>query len=97
MAIDKQVEDVIAAVLEERFGTAKIVSVDVKPDVDEEGERVLFVNVVFNAGKKPLDARETSGLARRVLPKIEQLGETGFPVFSFIAQSELGKVASDPA
>ena len=38
--------------------------------------------------------RETSGLARRILP---QIGEEEFPVFSFIDKSELGKMKPDPA
>lgn len=82
------VKDVIESVLEERFRDVEIVSVDVDHDFDEDGDSLLMITVVFNSPTELLDTRETSSLTRRLLPKLEEIGEKAFPIVSFVAQSE---------
>ena len=89
-----KIERIIRNAIEQEFGDVEILSIKVRPDLDEDGEKVLFVEVVFDGNRKQLDARKTSGLARQVLP---QIGDEGFPIFSFIASSELGKTRAETA
>ena len=91
------VYDVVESVLKSRFRDIDITSIDINPDVDEDGEPVLAVRVIFSAHEKRLDAGEASGLVRHILPKMEEIGENRFPIFSFIAKSEMGKTNPDSA
>lgn len=91
------VYDVVKSVLKSRFRNINILSIDITPDVDEDGDQVLIVRVVFDAEEKRLDISETSGLVRRILPKMKAVGETRFPIFSFIAKSEMRKINPDSA
>ena len=94
-ASQAQVEDVVRSVLSDRLRNVGIVSIDVRPGVDPDGDRVLFITVVFDDRAEHLDSRETSSLARRLLPKMQAVGEEGFPIFSFIAESELKKAKAE--
>lgn len=90
MVDEQEIRQIIENIAKDRFAGAHIVSVAVKADVDEDGEDVLIVDVVFDAKADQLDAQETSSLARRIIPEIEAIGGHGFPILSFIAKSELG-------
>lgn len=87
----EKIENIVRSVLADRFDDVVIHSIDVKPDFDEDGDRILYVEVVFDGVKRSLPAKTTSGLVRSLLPKMEAIGEDRFPVFSFIAKSEIGK------
>ena len=97
MASDEDIIKVIKSVLRSRFRDIEISSIEVAPDVDEDGDKILAIKVIFSATQKILDSGETSGLVRRILPKMEKIGETRFPIFSFIAKSEMGKANPDSA
>lgn len=97
MPSERAVYNVVKSVLKSRFHDMDITSIEINPDVDEDGEQVLIVRVIFSAKEKRLDAKEASGLVRRILPKMEEIGEKRFPIFSFIAKSEMGKVNPDSA
>lgn len=84
-------KEIIEKVLKDRLDNVEA-SVSVTPSLDEDGDRILLVTVVFEGDSKRLDPRETSGLARRVLPKLREIEEKGFPIFSFVAKSELRKL-----
>ena len=92
-----RVKEIVESVLRSRFKDIDFSVIDIRPDVDEDGQRVLYVKIGFDSKTKFLDAGETSGLLRRILPKMEETGEHGFPILSFIAKSELGKMSSDAA
>ncbi|WP_147274961.1 hypothetical protein [Ferruginivarius sediminum] len=93
----RKVREAVERVVRERFNDVRIVSVDVTPDLDEDGQRILMIDVVFSADKKHLDSRKTVGLTRHVLPKLHEVDEPGFPVFSFIADSEMRKSKTEAA
>jgi hypothetical protein len=82
------VQKIIETEVRRRFGKGIILSVRVRPDVDEDGDRVIFVTVVFNSDGEPLDTAKTSSLARHVLPRIAEVMEDTFPIFSFVDKSE---------
>ena len=49
MAYDKTLSEVVERVVKERFSDAVINSVEIKMDVDSDGDPVLLVTVVFDA------------------------------------------------
>lgn len=81
--------EVITQTLREEFEQIEICDLRVVEDVDVDGDLVLRVKVVFNAERKKLDTTKRLGLLRHLRPKLAELGQAGFPVFSFIAASEL--------
>lgn len=89
--INKKVEQAIKSVLEERFDDVTIESIKVEPDVDDDGDAILRVQVIFDGTKKALDARKASGLLRYMRPEIEKFGENAFPIISFISKSDFRK------
>ena len=97
MAQMAEVKRVVESVLAQEFENIDILSINITSDFDEDGDEILIVKVVFDGDRKTLDSRKTSGLARHVLPEIEKIGEKAFPIFSFIAKSELGKIRPESA
>lgn len=89
------IRDIVRSILSERFENIDIVSINIDRDVDEDGAPILLVKVVFDGKKKQLDAKKASGLVRRILPKLAEADERGFPVLSFIEKSDLGKLAPE--
>jgi hypothetical protein len=75
------------------FGAVRIVDVKIREDVDENGERILLVDVVFAANPNKLNARALAGAVRQVRPSLIDNNEKGFPVFTFIAQNEVTKAS----
>ena len=87
-ASDK-VKAIIRSVLESRFGDIEIHDIMIRAEEDDGGDRILFVKVILEGKPRILDPKETIGMPRRLIPLIEDAGETGFPVMSYIAKSEL--------
>jgi len=76
--------------LDRRLDGARIVSVNVQPDVADEGEdEILMIEVVFSAPRQRLDGATTSALARVVRDVLRQQDEERMPVPSFIANDEV--------
>lgn len=79
--------------LGERFaGQLVFDPITVLPAVDEygdgDGEEYLRVMIVFDGEQDALDARWTSGLIRRIRPKLFDAGVMAFPSLSFVEKSE---------
>ena len=92
------IRGIVREILEERFEGIEILSINIEDDVDADGDRILKVKVVFEAHKRDtLDASRVSGLARKILPKLAEIHESGFPIFSFIAKTDLGKMSPEAA
>ncbi len=91
-ATDNQaIRDVVERVLKERFDDVEIESIEVESDYDDDGDRILRVQVVFDGTRKKLDAHKTSSVLRYMRPKLEEIDEFAFPVISYIAASDLRK------
>lgn len=97
MSDSSKIKKIVESVLADKFDGIEIVAINVKADIDEDGDDVITINVVFDGTKKRLDSGKTSSLVRRVRPKFAEIGETAFPVFSFIAKSELGRRSPEAA
>lgn len=94
--INREVRDAIEAVVRERLRDVDIHAIHITPDVDDDGDRLLRVKVVFDAAR-PVDARKTSGLVRHIRPRIAELGEEAFPILSFISKAEYRNAKAEAA
>jgi hypothetical protein len=84
------VRQVILDALSADFGSVNIVDVRVMDRIESDDGATLQIQVVFEGKPKDLDAAEVSGAVRHVRPKLKEIGEYGFPLFSFLTKSEAG-------
>lgn len=89
---ETRIAAIVKRFLDETFEGVTIVAVNVRTRTDAEGDAVYDIHVVVGPGSRALDPKKLAGLVRRIRPNLEEAGEHGFPVFSFIDQSELGKL-----
>ena len=75
--------------LSSELSATRIVRVALREEIDHEG--FLRVDVIYDSANSKVDARKLTGLVRKIRPTLLSEGETGFPIFSFIADSELGR------
>lgn len=92
--IAKVVTETLAADFD---NNVRIIDVRVLDDVDFDGDDVLRIEVVFSGSHKDVDAKKISGAVRHVRPKLTDLGERAFPLFSFISQREANAGRPAPA
>ena len=95
--LKQELRDKVAAIvretLEDRFADEFVFDpIRVIPAVDEygdgDGEPYLRIMIVFDGNQKALDPRWTSGLIRRIRPKLIEAGVEEFPSPSFVEKSE---------
>jgi hypothetical protein len=97
MQREDKIHRIVAEVLAKDFSDVKILAINISEDIDEDGDQLINVNVVFEGTKRTLDAAKVSGLTRSVLPKLAEVKEFGFPIFSFISKADLGKLSPEAA
>ncbi|HER25626.1 MAG TPA: hypothetical protein ENI69_00795 [Rhodospirillales bacterium] len=97
MVSKSKLNAVIEKVLRDIFDDIDIETITVEPDIDEDGDNILRVRVIFDGENKQLDTHKTSSLLRYMRPKIADIGENAFPVVSFIAKSEIRKPKPEAA
>lgn len=93
MTEHNKLKDLIKKSIRERFENVTIDNIYIQEDLDEDGDDILVVKIVFSGTRKQLDARKSSGFLRDIRPKIMEIGENAFPVISFISNSDFGKKA----
>lgn len=95
MLVVKKVEQIVRETLQTRFPKIKVIGIKVVEDEDYEGKSILRIDITFKAKDGDFDPARMRELPRLIMPKLKDAEETrgtGFPLFSFIAQSELGKL-----
>lgn len=90
----EKIAKVVKKTLAADFDKVKILDVMVKKALDSDGQEILHISVIFEGAPKDLDAAAVSGAVRHVRPKLSEIGVDEFPLFSFIASSDVGKLAS---
>jgi hypothetical protein len=75
----------------------KISSIDLGEHLDEEGDALLKITVVFEADESDFDSARLIELPRLVMPKLEAAKENAFPLFSFVSKSDLRKSKAEAA
>ena len=82
--IKKAVKETLAG----HFDSIRILKIDVKKDVDADGDDLLRIDVIFEGSPKDLDAAKLSGTARLLRPKLSQIHESALPLLSFISKAD---------
>ena len=85
-----EIEKVISDVLQNDFRNVKILDVRVLKDIDSDGDNILQVDVIFEGQAKDLEPQVLAGAVRHVRPKLFDIGEEAFPLFSYISQKDAG-------
>lgn len=83
-----EVKDVVRKALKDRFPTAKIANVAVRPDVDSDGDEILRIIVVIEGAPSQLDKKALVGFVRHLRSRLEEVNREEFPILSFISKSE---------
>ncbi len=86
----EQVRDIVARTLAERFGPEGLVfdPIIVKPDLDQDGDDILLIKIIFDGDPEQLDPRWTMGIVGRIYPKMKAIPVTAYPITYFIEKSE---------
>ena len=87
-----KLEEIVRSLLTDRFPDAKINGVIIKADTDIDGDRILRITVVVASAMENLDRDSLLGFVRLLRPKLEVVEYNAFPVVSFIAAREVGKM-----
>ena len=88
-----EVPEVIEGLLKSYLDPVHMVSVEVREEIDPDGDQVLHVIVVYETNDIELDPSRISGFLRRLRPVLSEGGENRFPVMSFIAQEDYAGAA----
>ena len=96
--LDEKVKEIFRSVLKERFDDVEIVSVDIQPGFDHDGDPILNVRVIFDGTRKVVDGHKVASFWRHLQSRLDQEGQTDipFPVMSYIAKSDLENAAAKP-
>jgi hypothetical protein len=85
-----EIAKVVRSTLAADFDKIKILNVRVTDEVNSDDEAFLRIEVVFEGTPKDLDYKKFSRAVRFVRPKLEEMGEMAFPLFSFISKRDVG-------
>ncbi|MFN3459659.1 MAG: hypothetical protein ACK4ZN_01480 [Oceanibaculum sp.] len=94
---EKQIKAWLNELANSAFDEIKVVAINVRPSVGADGDRIFEVSLVYAGKAQRLNPEKTLGLTRKLLQRLAKAGETGFPIISFIAQSDLGKTKPEAA
>jgi hypothetical protein len=92
-----KIEEIVRDTLAADFEKIHVSDVQVREEVGWDGDDLLHVYVVYEKAPKHADIRRLLGAVRRVRPKLTEVGETAFPLFSFISRDEVGAGKFEPA
>jgi hypothetical protein len=94
---DNQISKIVADTLKRDFDSVRIVDVNVRSDVDRDGDRILRIEVIFEGHQKDVNVRKLSAAVRHIRPKLFKIGEQAFPLISFISKGDLKEAKLEPA
>ena len=87
----QQIATIIRSTLALEFRFFDIKEIQVKEDVDEYGDDILWVDVIYEGAYGNIDISALGGAVGLVRPGLLQIGEEAFPVFSYIAAADAEK------
>ena len=92
-----KVGDIVARALAKRFSPEEFIfdPIVVKPDFDQDGDEILWIQIVFDGDQDNLDPSWTVRMFEFIDPELEELGITAYPITSFIEKSEWEDPAYD--
>ena len=98
MADTSTVAEIVRNVLRDQFDIVRVAKIAAEPGVDQDGDHIWYVKVVLDDTElKRVDARTASGMVRYLRSRMIEAGDEDFPIVSFIAKSEAGKLSPEAA
>lgn len=99
MMVSDAIKDAIAEVVRNRFGGAKITSINVTGAEDSDGDPIFKILIVFETapGKETLDGQEMSGLVRHLMGRFAEMDVGEFPLVSFVSKNDAAKLNLEAA
>lgn len=85
-----EIVKVVKAALAKDFNKVRILEVRVSEVDSDEDEKLLRIDVIFEGRPKDIDIKKLSGVVRHVRPRLTDIGEESFPLFSFISKGDAG-------
>jgi len=85
---DAKVADIVYQTLKDDFVKLHIIEVKVLDRLLYEDDAVLKIEIIFDGKPSDLDARKVAGAVRQVRPRLTEIGEDAFPLFSFVSKGD---------
>jgi hypothetical protein len=85
---DAKVADVVFTTLKDDFAKLHIIEVKVLDRTKYEDDDIVKIEIIFDGKPSDLDARKVSGAVRQVRPRLTEIGEEAFPLFSFVSKGD---------
>jgi hypothetical protein len=87
----QNLKKVIETSLAEEFAHLGVTAIDVREDEDRDGDRILWVDVIYKNGGKTVDVKPLRHVVGKLRSALQEIQEDGFPVISYIDQKEWTK------
>ena len=91
------IKAIIESVVDDQFPGGEVESIRIRPDTDFEGEPILAIDLIISDTGEALDSKRAISLARHLRSKLAEVGETRFPLLSFISKADAGKLRPEAA
>lgn len=92
-----QISKIVKDTFAKEFPEIKIVNVKVSHQLDDDGDHVLRIFIIFEWKKGKVDPKKLAGAVRYLRPKLNEIKETAFPLLSFITKSDAEQTGFEPA
>lgn len=92
-----KIAKIVKSVLASDFDRVTILDVRVVEVIDSDDGELLRIEVIFEGTSRDIDITKISGAVRHVRPKLTEIGEKAFPLFSFISRRDAGAAGLEPA
>lgn len=96
MLDSRTLSEFVGNIVKRQFSEAVIDNVDVKSDVDSDGDAVLRITIVFETSSKTLDRNKMVSLVRHIRSELAEIELESFPLVSFVAKAEASKLKFEP-
>lgn len=89
---EHRIRDLVTALVDERLCKGAVEAVEVREDVDHDGDPVLSIRVVLSQRVGDRD-RNLAGIVRKLRPRLAEFDEQRFPLISFISAEDRTEAA----
>jgi len=91
----EKMKRVVETVVAEQFRDLRIVDINIRPEIDDDGDLYFFTRVIFDAKANWPETEIRVGLIRHVLPEMEKMEIDGFPIISFVPDSAYRRLIAE--
>lgn len=84
-----QLQGIVRTIFKNRFPLVRVASVNVDIRSDDENRRIFEIKVILQLPEK-FNPADLSVVPRETIAKLTEANDPGFPIMSFIKESEWG-------